>query len=159
MQHAGAVQCDQAGRQLGEHRAEPLDGQDVGSDELEELTSLHELHREVPFVPFAEQLVQPDEVWMDDPEQRAEFPFEAIDGAGIGPTQGLEGDDLVANAVEGLVDHAHAAGTKASLDLESLGAVEPAGVAVEERRPHTASWRGAATPLSVFRSSAPPGPR
>ena len=128
MQLARAVECDEAGRQLGERRAEPLDGQDVGSDELEKATALHELHGEVPFVRFAEQLVQRYEVGMDNADQRAEFPFQPIDRGRIGPPQGLEGHDLVPIAVEGLVHHPHAAGAEAALDLESLVTGEPARV-------------------------------
>ncbi len=128
MQLARAVECYETGRQLGERRAEPLDRQDVGSDELEKATALHELHGEVPFVRFPEQLVQRHEVGMDNADQRAEFPLQAIDRGRIGPAQGLEGHDRVPIAVERLVHHPHAAGAEAALDLESLVTGEPARV-------------------------------
>ena len=54
--------------------------------------------------------------------ERAELPLEAVEGVGLGVQEGLEGDDLVALAVVGLVDDAHAAGAEATPDAKARAA-------------------------------------
>jgi hypothetical protein len=56
---------------------------------------------------------------MDHVGERAELVFQAHDRRGVGAEQFLESDDLVAVAIEGLVDDAHAAGTNAPLNGET----------------------------------------
>ena len=69
----------------------------------------HQLHGEEPLVPFREQLVEPHQSGMGQVHQRPEFVLESVDCRRIQPEDGLERDQLVALAVERLVDHAHAA--------------------------------------------------
>ena len=61
---------------------------------------------------------------MRDVGERAELALEAHQRRGVDVAQRLERHDLVALAIERLIDDAHAAGAEAALDDEAIGAGE-----------------------------------
>ena len=61
---------------------------------------------------------------MENFAEAPEFLFEPVEGAAVELAQRLEGDALLAFPVERLIDDAHAAGSDALHDGESLGAVK-----------------------------------
>ena len=93
----------------------------VGADIVQEVGPLDELHGEEPPVPVREELPEADEIGMDHLLEGAELLLESVEGGGVEVLDGLEGDDQVALAVEGLVDDPHAAGPEPPPDFEAVG--------------------------------------
>ena len=78
--------------------------------------------------------------------EAAKLAFQSIQIGAAGAQECLEGDDLVADSVVYLVDHAHAARAQASHDVEALGAAElcvgsdGCGQTGRSRNERAASW-------------------
>jgi hypothetical protein len=127
-------------RELRERRAEPVlvaRRADVGS----KVHGVEHLHREEPDSALAMKLVQPDQVRVRDPGERAHLALEPLQRRGRRIADRLERHAHLPPVVERLEDHAHRARPDAAPDLEPLRAREcdriggghPCIVASEER--------------------------
>src|SRR5690606_25294821 len=114
------VQCLEAQRELPQSHAEPalvVERRVVTTVAavarrpvypLEEVDTLHELHREEPVVILAIQLAEANQVAMLEIRARAELGLQVEDGLRIDPAQSLERDRHLAIAIERFVDNSHA---------------------------------------------------
>ena len=85
----------------------------------EEVHSAHQLHGEKPAPALLDEVTELDQVRVLQPLERAKLLLDVEDGAGVEAAQGLQGDVRAVLAIEGLVDHPHAAGPEAPDDLEA----------------------------------------
>ena len=76
---------------------------------LDEAHAVDELHREEAPVVLDEQLVETHQIRVRHIGEASELPLQPIEIGGAGAKQGLQRDDLVADAVVRLVDDAHSA--------------------------------------------------
>src|SRR3989454_11779623 len=91
---------------------------------FKELDATDQFHRVEPVVPVRHELVQRREIGVGDVAEHTEFFFQAVDGGGVLPPQGLQRDGFVALLVVRLVYRAHAAGAKPAADYKPIRAVK-----------------------------------
>ena len=96
----------------------------LGADVVEELDAVDQLHRVEPVVPIRHELVQRREIGVGDVAEHAELFFQAVDGGGVLPPQGLQRDGFVTLLIVRLVYCAHAAGAKPPADDKPIRAVK-----------------------------------
>ena len=102
MQHAPPVQLRDALHELPECRHESIVGTagSIGAaDVLDEAHTIHQLHREETLFLLDEELVETGKVRMGHVGEAAKLPLQPIQIGATGAQEGLEGDDLVADAV------------------------------------------------------------
>ena len=105
-----AVQGHHAHRQLRDRRAQPrLVEPAAGSDVLEEVDTLEQVHREEPLRAVGLEAMQADQVRVADIGGRAELALEAVESGPVDVRQQLERDAITPHEVHRLEHDPHAA--------------------------------------------------